>query len=93
MASITNHSSGARGIIVGGTIVAMSIGLIFLVPKSPVGRPKKAPIAIRTNPTTIVSRGGQAVSQNAVTVGSETIVSGVRDAQGGVTADKIIVRS
>lgn len=93
MASSNDYSSGARGIIIGGTIVAMSIGLIFLVPKSPSGRPKKAPIAIRTNPATVVSRAGQAVSHDAVTIGSETIVSGVRDSQGGVTADKIIVRS
>ncbi len=93
MASAHNYSSGARGIIVGGTIVAMSIGLIFLVPKSPAGRPKRAPIAIRTSAETVVSRAGQAVSHAAVTIGSETIVSGVRDGQGGVTADKIIVRT
>ena len=93
MASAHNYSSGARGIIVGGTIVAMSIGLIFLVPKSPAGRPKRPPMAIRTNAETVVSRAGQAVSPTAVRIGSETIVSGVRDEQGGVTADKIIVRT
>ena len=82
-----------RNVTVGGDVVAIGHSTITLIPKSHPGRPMRPMMEIALETQTVVTNAGHTVFLDAISVGSHVVVSGARDAQGGMTAEKIVIRS
>ena len=78
--------------IVGGTVVAIAPNAISLLPKGHPGKPARPIIPIDIGTQTTIMSAGQSVLLDALTIGSHVVVSGTRNAQGVITAEKIVIQ-
>lgn len=86
-------STQNRNVTIGGSVVAVDPGAITLIPKSHPGRPARPMLEIALGTQTIVTSAGRAVFPDAITAGAQVVVSGVRDARGDMTAEKVVIRT
>lgn len=82
-----------RGVIVGGSVVAVSSGTLTVMPKSRPGGIARAAVTVTTDARTVFTKAGQTLSPSAVPVGADVIVSGTREIGSmDLLASKVLVR-
>lgn len=94
-ASVGEYAHAAqRGVIVGGSVVAVSSGELTVMPKSRPGGIARPAVTVTTDAHTVFTRAGQTLSPSAVPLGADVIVSGTREVGSmDMLASKILVRT
>lgn len=91
---VERSHSAHRGVIVGGTVVAVSSGTITVMPKSRPGGIARPAVTVSTDAQTVYTKAGQTLSPSALPVGADVIVSGTREVGStDMLASKILVRA